>query len=232
LLLVIDRKSDDVRVCGNVSLAVIEDDHDFDTDLLLEHESEFDCVRDADFVVSVDSVSETDTVALLDAEKDMDDVSDFEPLTDIEAVREMDNEDDPEAVALDDVCDVDIDCVADFEIVNEVDDVSDVVALLLSESVSDTDDASDTEAVLLVEYSDVTVSARVRVKGMITYSPGTPTFDDVGHVVGSRGSKYVPVGPTYPPNLTSVDTSVFTRNNIIVRSLFHRIIVCTLILPP
>jgi hypothetical protein len=60
LLLVIDRTSEDVRVRGNVSLAVIEDDHvrDFDTDLLLESESEFDCVHDADFVASVESVSE------------------------------------------------------------------------------------------------------------------------------------------------------------------------------
>ena len=67
---------------------------------------------------------------------------------------------------------------------------------------------------------------------MITYSPGTSTFDDVGHVVRSDGSKYVPVGPTYPPNLVRVDTRVFTRNSIIVRSLFHRMIVCTLMLPP
>jgi hypothetical protein len=235
-LVEIERDADIVRDADTITLplAVIENNavRDPDTLALVEIERDADIVRDADTITLLENESDKDdvrecvSVPLGVTDKEFVGDRDAVPLAEVDG----DNVDvsDSDAVSLIETeSEGETVCVSDSVSLaeNENDDVCD------ADNVRDDDDDCDTEAVLLVEWSDVTVSARVRVKGMITYSPGTPTFDDVGHVVRSDGSKYVPVGPTYPPNLVRVDTSVFTRNNIIVRSLFHRMIVCTLMLP-
>lgn len=119
-----------------------------------------------------------------------------------------------------------------------------------NESVSEIDNVSENESIDdgLAEGEDAGVAvlsanggggagvggagAGVNSNGTTTNSPGTPTLDSVGHdnlLFG--GIKYVPVGPTYPPNINVCAVILFTRNISIVRAVFHRTIVCTVTSP-